>query len=108
MFSADLGDLAHATVTGLPAETIGPAEIPDAPEAGEVLPQRTGPGPDFGKEVGGTEKACFLLQKQFFLSVACLKALFCYVSLLLFKESSVIWKIFVRKNGLELSFFFSN
>lgn len=41
MFSFDL--------TGLPAETVGPAEIP---QAGEVLPQHTAPGLNFGKEVG--------------------------------------------------------
>uniref|UniRef100_H3C487 Extended synaptotagmin 1 n=1 Tax=Tetraodon nigroviridis TaxID=99883 RepID=H3C487_TETNG len=29
-FSSDLSNLAHATVTGLPAETVGPAEIPQA------------------------------------------------------------------------------
>lgn len=48
-FSSNLGDLAHATVTGLPAETVGPAEVP---QAGEVLPQHTAPGVNFGKEVG--------------------------------------------------------
>lgn len=48
-FSSDLGNLAHATVRGLPAETVGPAEIP---QAGEVLPQHTAPGLNFGKEVG--------------------------------------------------------
>lgn len=48
-FSSDLSGLAHATVTGLPAETVGPAEIP---QTGEVLPQHTAPGPNFGKEVG--------------------------------------------------------
>ncbi|CAG06731.1 unnamed protein product, partial [Tetraodon nigroviridis] len=45
--NSDLSNLAHATVTGLPAETVGPAEIP---QAGEVLPRRTAPGLNFGKE----------------------------------------------------------
>lgn len=52
LLSSDLGNLARATVTGLPAETLGPAEIPDVPAAGEVLPQHTAPGLGFGKEVG--------------------------------------------------------
>lgn len=52
VFSADMGDLAHATVMGLPAETVGPAEVPDVRTAGEVLPQHTAPGLEFGKEVG--------------------------------------------------------
>lgn len=52
VFSADMGDLAHATVMGLPAETVGPAEVPDVRAAGEVLPQHTAPGLEFGKEVG--------------------------------------------------------
>lgn len=52
VFSADMGDLARSTVMGLPAETVGPAEVPDVPAAGEVLPQRTAPGLEFGKEVG--------------------------------------------------------
>ncbi|XP_011612041.2 extended synaptotagmin-1 [Takifugu rubripes] len=47
---ADMGDLAHATVMGLPAETVGPAEVPDVRAAGEVLPQHTAPGLEFGKE----------------------------------------------------------
>lgn len=52
LLSSDLGDLAHAAVTGLPAETVGPAEIPDVSAAGDVLPQHTAPGPEFGTEVG--------------------------------------------------------
>ncbi|TNM89008.1 hypothetical protein fugu_005262 [Takifugu bimaculatus] len=48
---ADMGDLAHATVMGLPAETVGPAEVPDVRAAGEVLPQHTAPGLEFGKEL---------------------------------------------------------
>lgn len=50
--STDLGDLAHATVTALPAETVGPAEVTEIPNAGEVLPQQTTPMLEFGKEVG--------------------------------------------------------
>lgn len=48
-FVFSMGDLAHATVMGLPAETVGPAEVPDVRE---VLPQHTAPGLEFGKEVG--------------------------------------------------------
>ncbi|XP_049437948.1 extended synaptotagmin-1 isoform X2 [Epinephelus fuscoguttatus] len=44
-----LGDLAHATVTGLPADTLGPAEVTETPEA-EVLPPHTTPSQDFGQE----------------------------------------------------------
>lgn len=47
-----MDDLAHATVMGLPAEIVGPAEVPDVRAAGEVLPQHTAPGLEFGKEVG--------------------------------------------------------
>uniref|UniRef100_A0A4W6FC62 Extended synaptotagmin-like protein 1b n=1 Tax=Lates calcarifer TaxID=8187 RepID=A0A4W6FC62_LATCA len=47
--STGLDNLAHATVTGLPAETLGPVEIP---EPAEVLPPHTTPSQDFGKEVG--------------------------------------------------------
>lgn len=67
-FSSNLGDLAHGTVTGLPAETVGPAEVP---QAGEVLPQRTAPGLNFGKEVGSAAtvercpKAFFLCHQQY-------------------------------------------
>ncbi len=49
--SAGLGNLAHATVTGLPADTVGPAQVTET-EAGEVLPPHTSPSQDFGKEVG--------------------------------------------------------
>ncbi|XP_038551560.1 extended synaptotagmin-1 [Micropterus salmoides] len=42
-----LDNLAHATVTGLPADTLKPAEIP---KAGEALPPHTTPSQDFGKE----------------------------------------------------------
>ncbi|XP_026162943.1 extended synaptotagmin-1-like [Mastacembelus armatus] len=42
-----LGDLAHATLTGFPAKTLGPAETP---KAGEVLAPHTNPSQDFGKE----------------------------------------------------------
>lgn len=62
-FSSDLSGLAHATVTGLPAETVGPAEIP---QTGEVLPQHTAPGPKFGKEVG---LAATVAMPQSFVSV---------------------------------------
>lgn len=52
MRSTGLGNLAEATVTGLPAETVGPAEITEIPKAGEALPPHTTPRQDFGKEVG--------------------------------------------------------
>ncbi|KAG7215281.1 hypothetical protein INR49_020516 [Caranx melampygus] len=45
-----LDNLAHSTVTGLPAETLGPAEVQEEPEPREVLPPQTTPGQDFGKE----------------------------------------------------------
>lgn len=45
-----LDDLTHATVTGLPAETLGPTELKEIPKAGEVLPPHTKPSQDFGKE----------------------------------------------------------
>lgn len=50
--STGLGTLAQATVTGLPAETVGPAEVSEIPKAGEVLLPHTTPRQDFGKEVG--------------------------------------------------------
>lgn len=46
--STSLGGLAHATVTGLPAETVGPAE---STSAAEVLPPHTTLPQGFGKEV---------------------------------------------------------
>lgn len=52
MYSPGLGNLAHATVTGLPAETVGPAEVTEVPKAGEVLPTHATPCLGFGKEVG--------------------------------------------------------
>ncbi|XP_051270308.1 extended synaptotagmin-1 isoform X1 [Dicentrarchus labrax] len=45
-----LGNLAHATVTGLPADTLGPAEVTEIPKAGEVLPLHATLSRDFGKE----------------------------------------------------------
>ncbi|XP_047438070.1 extended synaptotagmin-1 [Mugil cephalus] len=48
--SAGLDDLAHATVTGLPADTVKPAEITEVPKASQVLPPHTTPSQDFGKE----------------------------------------------------------
>ncbi|XP_034536870.1 extended synaptotagmin-1 isoform X2 [Notolabrus celidotus] len=45
-----LGSLAGATVTGLPADTLGPAEVPEIPEVGEVLPPHANPSQDFAKE----------------------------------------------------------
>ncbi|XP_074532053.1 extended synaptotagmin-1 isoform X2 [Halichoeres trimaculatus] len=45
-----LGSLAGATVTGLPADTLGPAEVTEIPEVGEVLPPHTNPSRDFAKE----------------------------------------------------------
>lgn len=50
-YSAGLGNLAQATVAGLPPKTIGPTESKEIPKA-EVLPPHTTPGPDFAKEVG--------------------------------------------------------
>nr|XP_046239960.1 extended synaptotagmin-1 isoform X2 [Scatophagus argus] len=40
---SDLGSLAHATVTGLPADELGPAEVTD-------IPPHTTPSKDFGTE----------------------------------------------------------
>lgn len=54
MCSTGLGNLAHATVTGLRAETVGPAEVTEIPKAGEVLPPHTTLSQGFGKEVGLT------------------------------------------------------
>ncbi|XP_037624581.1 extended synaptotagmin-1 isoform X2 [Sebastes umbrosus] len=45
-----LGNLVHATVTGLPADTLGPAEVTEIPKAREVLPSHTCPSQDFGEE----------------------------------------------------------
>ncbi|XP_054473264.1 extended synaptotagmin-1 [Anoplopoma fimbria] len=45
-----LGNLVQATVTSLPTDTLGPAEVPETPEAGEVLPPHTTPSQDFGEE----------------------------------------------------------
>lgn len=50
--STGLGNLVHATVTGLPADTLGPAEVTEIPKAREVLPSHTCPSQDFGEEVG--------------------------------------------------------
>lgn len=50
--STGVDNLAHAIVTGLPAETLEPAEVKEIPKAGEVLPPHTSPSQDFGKEVG--------------------------------------------------------
>lgn len=47
--SASLGGLARATVTGLPAETVGPTE---STTATEELPTHSSPHQDFAKEVG--------------------------------------------------------
>ena len=44
-----LGGLAHATITGLPTDTMKPTEVP---KVGPVLPPHTAPSRDFGKEVG--------------------------------------------------------
>lgn len=46
--SASLGGLARATVTGLPAETVGPTE---SSTAAEELPAHSSPHQDFAKEV---------------------------------------------------------
>ena len=51
-YSTGLGNLVHATVTGLPADTLGPAEVTEMPKAGEVLPPHTSTSQDFGEEVG--------------------------------------------------------
>ncbi|CAJ1051129.1 extended synaptotagmin-1 isoform X2 [Xyrichtys novacula] len=47
---AGLGELAQATVTSLPADTLGPAEVTEIPEADEVLPPHTSPSQDYAKE----------------------------------------------------------
>ncbi|XP_041638932.1 extended synaptotagmin-1 [Cheilinus undulatus] len=45
-----LGNLAQATVTGLPTDTVGPAEVTEVPKAAEVLPPHTSPSENFAKE----------------------------------------------------------
>ncbi|XP_068450456.1 extended synaptotagmin-1 isoform X2 [Clinocottus analis] len=45
-----LGNLVQATVTGLPADTLGPAEVTEIPKAEEVLQPHTTPSQDFGEE----------------------------------------------------------
>ncbi|XP_022073535.2 extended synaptotagmin-1 [Acanthochromis polyacanthus] len=45
-----LDSLVHTTVTGLPTDTVKPAEVPEIPEPREVLPPHTTPSLDFGKE----------------------------------------------------------
>ncbi|KAI4827202.1 hypothetical protein KUCAC02_030618 [Chaenocephalus aceratus] len=45
-----LGNLAQATVTGIAADTLGPAEVTEIPEAEEDLPPHTSPSQDFGRE----------------------------------------------------------
>lgn len=50
--SISLDHLAQSTVTGLPAETLGPAE---------VLPPQTTPDQDFGSEVSGISSSFVLL-----------------------------------------------
>ncbi|XP_034389586.1 extended synaptotagmin-1 isoform X1 [Cyclopterus lumpus] len=45
-----LGNLAQATVTSLPTDTLGPAEVTEIPKAGEVLQPHTTPSQDFGEE----------------------------------------------------------
>ncbi|KAM7006429.1 extended synaptotagmin-1 [Tautogolabrus adspersus] len=45
-----LGNLAQATVTGLPDNAVGPAEVPETPKAEKVLPPNTNPNQDFAKE----------------------------------------------------------
>uniref|UniRef100_A0AAQ5Y5B2 Extended synaptotagmin-like protein 1b n=1 Tax=Amphiprion ocellaris TaxID=80972 RepID=A0AAQ5Y5B2_AMPOC len=42
--------LVHTTVTGLPTDTVKPAEVPEIPTPHEVLPPNTTPSLDFGKE----------------------------------------------------------
>ncbi|XP_034724938.1 extended synaptotagmin-1 isoform X1 [Etheostoma cragini] len=45
-----LGNLAQATVTGLPADTLRPPKTTEIPKAGVVLPAKTTPSQHFGKE----------------------------------------------------------
>nr|XP_033938953.1 extended synaptotagmin-1 isoform X2 [Pseudochaenichthys georgianus] len=45
-----LGNLAQATETGIAADTLGPAEVTEIPEAEEDLPPHTSPSQDFGRE----------------------------------------------------------
>lgn len=55
-------------MTGLPADTLGPAEVQEEPEPGEVLPPQTTPSQDFGKEVSGisSSKSWTQLDSQIF------------------------------------------
>ncbi|XP_008305218.1 extended synaptotagmin-1-like isoform X2 [Stegastes partitus] len=45
-----LDSLVHTTVTGLPTDTLKPAEVTEIPKPREVLPPHTTPSQDFGKE----------------------------------------------------------
>lgn len=49
--SAGLEDLAQATVTSFPTDTVASAEVIEIPKVGPSLPAHTAPGPDFGKQV---------------------------------------------------------
>ncbi|XP_017271509.1 extended synaptotagmin-1 [Kryptolebias marmoratus] len=48
--STGLGDLAQATVTSLPTDTVASTEVTEIPKVGPSLPPHTVPGPNFGKE----------------------------------------------------------
>uniref|UniRef100_A0A3B4Z4H5 Extended synaptotagmin-1-like n=1 Tax=Stegastes partitus TaxID=144197 RepID=A0A3B4Z4H5_9TELE len=48
--STGLDSLVHTTVTGLPTDTLKPAEVTEIPKPREVLPPHTTPSQDFGKE----------------------------------------------------------
>ncbi|XP_037535813.1 extended synaptotagmin-1 [Nematolebias whitei] len=45
-----LGDLAQATVTSFPADTLASAEVKEIPKVCPSLPAHTAPGPNFGKQ----------------------------------------------------------
>ena len=49
--STDIGNVTQAIVSGIPAETVGPAEATETLRDVEVLPPQTIPGQAFGKEV---------------------------------------------------------
>lgn len=49
---SSLGNLAHATVAGLPTDTKKPEVVPEIPKPAQVLPPHTTPSQGFAQEVG--------------------------------------------------------
>uniref|UniRef100_A0A3P8NDT9 Extended synaptotagmin-like protein 1b n=1 Tax=Astatotilapia calliptera TaxID=8154 RepID=A0A3P8NDT9_ASTCA len=50
LLRADLGNLAHATVAGLPTDTKKPEVVPEIPKPAQVLPPHTTPSQGFAQE----------------------------------------------------------